>query len=312
MNNSVFGKMIENGCEHRDIKLVVTEERRKKLVSMSNFKSCTSLDENLMAIELRKTSVKMDRPIPVGQDILDNSKELMYEFYYDYLKVKYDDKVKLCYTDTDSFIIHIQTEDFFKDIANDVNDWFDTIKYDKNDNRPLPIGVNKKVIGMFKDELDGKTMLEFIALRAKVYAYIWQKDINQICEKKKCKGTKKCVAKKDLKFDHYKRALFNNEVIYYTQRRFKSTLHQIDTVNINKIALSNRDDKRPQRFDGITTYPIGSNPYIVCESEMQIALNNKHQLIDRHELINKIKDRTKLCDREKLDELGNVAIPMYY
>ena len=124
-----------------------------------------------MAIEMRKTEMLMDKPIAVGQAIFDISKTLMYEFYYDYLKLKYQDKVKLCYMDTDSFILHIQTDDFLKDISCDVDKWFDTSNFDKKDNRPLEIRKNKKVIGQFKDELGGKTLTEFVALRAKTYAY---------------------------------------------------------------------------------------------------------------------------------------------
>ena len=104
--------------------------------------------------------------------ILDISKILMHEFWYDYSKPKYQDKAKLCYMDTDSFIIHIKTEDFYKDIANDVEKWFVTSKYHEDDKRPLPIGENKKVIGLFKDELGGKIMKKFVGLRAKIYAYI--------------------------------------------------------------------------------------------------------------------------------------------
>ena len=96
----------------------------------------------------------------------------MYELWYDYLKPKYGDKIQLRYMDTDSFIIHIQTEDFCKDIANDVNKWFDTLGYSKDDDRPLPIGIKKKVLGMFKDELNGLIMTEFVALRSKVYSYL--------------------------------------------------------------------------------------------------------------------------------------------
>ena len=94
----------------------------------------------------------------------------MYEFWYDYLKPKYEDRVKLCYMETDSFILQIQTDYFFDNINNDVNKWFDTSNYDKNDNRPLEIGKNKKVIGKFKDDLGGKILTEFVALRAKTYA----------------------------------------------------------------------------------------------------------------------------------------------
>ena len=121
-----------------------------------------------MAIEMRKTEVLMDKPIAVGQAILDISKVLMYEFYYDYLKPKYQDKVKLCYMDTDNFILQIQTDDFYEDISNNVDKWFDTSNYDKNDSRPLEIAKNKKVIGKFKDELGGKVLIEFVALRAKL------------------------------------------------------------------------------------------------------------------------------------------------
>ena len=121
----------------------------------------------------------------------------MYEFQYDYIKPKYGDKAKLCYMDTDSFILHIEIEKFFKDIADDVERLFDTSKYDENDERSLPIGVNKKVIGMFKDELNGKIMLEFIALMAKTYAFTWRKSAGCVSEKKKAKGSKKCVLKKE-------------------------------------------------------------------------------------------------------------------
>ena len=107
----------------------------------------------------------MNKPIYLGLSILDISKTLMYKFWYDYIQPKYKDRVNLCYLDTDSFIIHIKTEDFYEDIANDVEKWFDLSNYDENDKRLLPIGKNKKVIGLFKDELGGKIMNEFIGLR---------------------------------------------------------------------------------------------------------------------------------------------------
>ena len=121
MNNSVFGKTMENVRNHRDIKLVTTNEKRNKLVSEPNYHTATQFSENLMAIEMKKTRVVLNKPIYLGQAILDISKTLMYKFWYDYIKTKYGDKAKLCYMDTDSFIIHIETEDFYKDIANDVD-----------------------------------------------------------------------------------------------------------------------------------------------------------------------------------------------
>ena len=206
----------------------------------------------------------MNKPIYLGMSILDISKTLMYKFWYDYFKPKYGDKAKLCYTDTDSFIIHIITEDFFEDISNDVEKWYDTSNYGENDKRPLPIGKNKKVIGLFKDELGGRIMKEFCALRAKTYSYLMDDD----SEVKKSKGTKKCVIKRKLMFENYKDCLLKDKMILKSQQRFKSDYHEIYTEEINKIALSSNDDKRLQTSDRIKTYPYGTNAFKVCESEM--------------------------------------------
>ena len=151
MNNAVFGKTMENVRNHRDIKLVIPDKRRSILVSEPNYHSSKCISKDLMIIEMRKVEVKMNKPIYLGQAILDISKTLMYEFWYDYIKPKYEEKARLCYMDTDSFVIHIKTEDFYKDIAVDVKRWFDTSNYDEADKRPLPTDENKKVIGMFKD-----------------------------------------------------------------------------------------------------------------------------------------------------------------
>ena len=266
MNKSVFGKTMENVRNCRDIKLIATEQRRKKLTSKPNYDSCKQFNYDLMAIEMKTTEVLMNKPIAVGQAILDTSKTLMYEFWYDYLKPKYQDNIKLCYMDTDSFIIQIETDDFFKDISNVVDKWFDTSKYDKNDNRPLEIGKNKKIIGKFKDELNGKIITEFIALRAKTYAYT-QLNEDKIEEHKKAKGTKKFVIKKHLNFELYKRALFNNETIRCAQQRIKSDHHKIYTQSVHKTALNNKDDRRIQSFDGITIYPIGMDNDLINVSE---------------------------------------------
>ena len=121
-------------------------------------------------MEMKKTEVKMNKPIYLGQAILDISKTLMYEFWYDYIKPKYEDKARALYMDTDNFVINIKTEDFYQDIAHYVEKWFDTSKYNKNDKRPLPVGKNEKVVDKFKDELEGKIIIAFCALRAKSYA----------------------------------------------------------------------------------------------------------------------------------------------
>ena len=126
MHNAVFGKIMENIRNHREIKLVTKDAKRKKLVSEPNYRTSKYFSEDLMAIEMKKTKICMNKPIYIGQAVLDISKTLMYEFWYDYLKPKYQDNIKLCYMDTYSFIIHIQTDDFYKDISKDVNEWFDT------------------------------------------------------------------------------------------------------------------------------------------------------------------------------------------
>ena len=167
--------------------------------------------------------------------------------------------------DTDSFVINIFTEDFFEDINNDVERWFDTSNYDKNDKRPLQTGINKKVIGMFKDELGGKIMIEICAPRAKTYEYVMDDD----SEKKKAKGTKKmCIMKSRIMFEDYKGSLFNNNIILRSQLRFKSDLYIVYTEEVNKIALSSNDDKRLQAHNRITIYPYGTNDFKVCESEI--------------------------------------------
>ena len=160
----------------------------------------------------------MKKPLYLGMSIFDISKTLIYNFWYDYFKPKYGYRAKLCYMDTDSFIIHIKTEDFFQDISDDVEKWFDTSNYDKNDKRPLPIGKNKKVSGLFKDKLGGKIITEFVALRPKAYVYL--DDYGN--EHKKAKGTKKCVIKQKIMFQNFKYCLFNNKNVYRSQQGFKS------------------------------------------------------------------------------------------
>ena len=122
MNNSIFEKTMENVRKHRDIKLVTTDQKRNKLVSEANYHTTKRFSGNLLAIEMKKTKVKMNKPIYLGMSILDISKTLMYKFWYDYFKPKYGDRAKLCYTDTDSFIIHIMTEYLFEDISNHVEE----------------------------------------------------------------------------------------------------------------------------------------------------------------------------------------------
>ena len=252
MNNSVFGKTMENIRKHRDIKLVTADKKRSKLVSEPNYHIINLISENLSITEMKKTKVKMNRPIYLGLSILEISKTLMYEFWYDYMKPKYNDNVKLCYMDMDSFIINIKTNDFYEDIASDVENRFDTSNYEVN--RPLPTGKNKKVISLMKDELGGKKITEFVTLRPKKYSFLTdygKKD-------KKAKGIKKCIIKKMIKFNDYKKCLLNDKVILKSQQRFISKKHDAYTEKINKIALSNNDDKRIVSSNKISSYPYGN------------------------------------------------------
>ena len=200
---------------------------------------------------MKKVKVKMNKPIYLGLSILDISKITMYEFWHDYVKIKYQDRARLCYMDTDSFVVNIKTKDFYKVISQDVNKRFDTSNYTFD--RPLPTGINKKVIGLMKDELGGDINTEFVALRPKAYWYI----TNNFIEMKKAKGTKKCVVNKMLRFEDYKKCLFDNGKVLKSQQRFKSENHEVCTENINTIALSCDDDKRIVTSDRITSYPYG-------------------------------------------------------
>ena len=248
MNNAVLGKTMENVGKHRDIKLVKTDYKRSKLVSEPNYHT---MKHNLSIIEMKKVNVKINKPIYLGLSILEISKIIMYEFWYDYMKNKYGDMVKLCYMDTDSLIMNIKTKNFYKYIAQDVEERFDTSNYDVD--RPLPNGKNKKVIGLMKDELGGGIITEFVALRPKTYSYM----TDEFIEMEKAKGTKKCKIKKMLKFEDYKKCLSDNEPMLKSQQRFKSENHEVYIENINKITLGSNDDKRIVALDRITSYPYG-------------------------------------------------------
>ena len=264
MNNSVFGKTMENVRNHRDIKLVTTDKRRSVLASEPNYHSTKYISKDLLVMEMKKTEVRMNKPLNLGQAILDASKTLIYEFWYDYIKPKYGDNVRLCYMHTDSFVMDIKTDDFYKDISNNVDKWFDTSNYDKNYNRPLEIGKNKKGISTFKDELGGKIMNEFCTLRAKPYSFKLDDDTDN----KRAKGRKKCIVKREITFKNYVYPLFKDKVLIKSQQRFRSDHHKVYTEEVNKIALSSNDDKRIQTFDKVTTYPCGTNAFMVCENEM--------------------------------------------
>jgi hypothetical protein len=158
---------------------------------------------------MNKTQIVYNKPIYLGKCIIDISKILMYEFHYKYMKPKYGDNLELLFTDTDSLCYETKTEDFYKDIADDVEARFDTSEYPKGHPavvQGFKVGCNKKVIGIFKGEASGKQITEFVGLRAKCYAIT----INNT-DTKKCKGTKKGVVKKLLTIDDYRQCAYDHK-----------------------------------------------------------------------------------------------------
>ena len=253
MNNSVFGKTMENIRNRVNVKLVNTEERLKKLSAKPNYKSCKIFNENLISVYMKKTSLTMNKPVYLGMCILDLSKTIMYDFHYNYIKPKYGAKAKLLFTDTDSFMYEIETEDFYKDISKDVKDRFDTSDYPENHPSGIPTGINKKVLGMFKDEAAGKRIKEFVGLRAKLYSFIMEDGK----ENKRCKGVKKQVVESSITHEDYKTCLRTGKEQLRKQNILRSYEHEVFTEEINKISLSSIDDKRYILGDGIHTLAWG-------------------------------------------------------
>ena len=253
MNNSVFGKTMENLRNRVDVRLVNTKEKLRKLVAKPNFKSRKIFNENLVSVHMSKTSLLMNKPIYLGMCILDLSKIIMYDFHYNYIKSKYADKAKLLFTDTDSLMYEIETEDFYKDIAGDVKDRFDTSDYPENHPSGIPTGENKKVLGMMKDEVAGKIIKEFVGLRSKLYSFV----MDDGGETKKCKGIKKQVVERSIRHEHYKTCLTTGKELLRKQNILRSYEHEVYTEEVNKVALSALDDKRYILSDGMDTLALG-------------------------------------------------------
>ena len=253
MNNSVFGKTMENIRNRVNVKLVNTGEQFKKLTAKPNYESRKIFNENLVSVHMKKTSLTMNKPVYLGMSILDLSKIVMFDFHYKYIKPKYGDKAKLLFTDTDSFLYEIQTEDFYKDISGDVKNRFDTSDYPEGHPSGIPTGVNKKVLGMFKDEAAGKIIKEFVGLRAKLYSY----KMDEGKENKRCKGIKKAVVEKSIRHEDYKTCLETGKEQLRKQNIIRSYEHTLYTEEVNKIALSATDDKRYILKDSFNTLAWG-------------------------------------------------------
>ena len=250
MNNSVFRKTMENLRKRVDVRLVTNEKKLDKLTSKPTFVSSKIFNENLMGVHKVKETLTLNRPAYVGMCILDLSKTLMYNFHYNYIKEKYNNRAKLLFTNTDSLTYEIEAEEVYNDFWND-KDMFDNSDY--LESSPYYCNVNKKIIGKFKDEACGIPITEFIGLKSKMYSYV--KDNEK--DGKTAKGIKKNVIKSNIKHEDYKNTLINNERMHHKMKTIRSQRHQLGSYEINEVSLSCFNDKCYIHDNGTSSYAYG-------------------------------------------------------
>jgi hypothetical protein len=242
------------------------EDRLRKLIADPAFESRKIFNGGLVAVHSTKSKLKLNRPVYVGQAVLDLSKHLMYDFWYNQIKAQYGEKAQLCYTDTDSLLYHVETENVYEDM-NANSQLYDFSDYPKDHPCYLSHGnKNKKVVGKFKDECCGRPIAEFVGLRPKMYSI--QQAVG--LEIKKAKGVTRTVVKKDLRHDLYKEALFGRKEYKHTQVAIRSHGHQLGVYEQNKTSLSPMDTKKWIAPDGVTTRAYG---HIATECEMWAILD---------------------------------------
>ena len=250
MNNSVFGKTMENLRKRVDVRLVTDEKKLDKLTSKLTYVSSKIFNENLIAVHKVKETLTINRPAYVGMCILDLSKMLMYDFRYNYIKKKYGNRAKLLFTDTDSLTYEIEAKDVYKDLWND-KDMFDNSDYPENS--PYYCNANKKVIGKFKDEACGVPITEFVGLKSKTYSYVKDNEKGG----RTAKGIKKNVIRNNIEHEDYKNTLMNNDQMHHKMKTVRSQSHQLGSYEINKVSLSCFDDKRYIPDNGMSSYAYG-------------------------------------------------------
>ena len=249
MNNSVFGKTMENVRNHQDVKLLHNAKQFKKLTAKPNFKSFKIFTEDLTAVHMAKQDILLNKPTYVGTTILDISKTFMNEFYYNHIKSTYGNRAALLMTDIDSLVYSIENDDLYDDKCHDL-DLYDTSKYPSD--HPAYSTINKKVLGKMKDEMKGYPIKEFVGLRPKMYSVLE----GDSTEKKTAKGISKSVTRK-MRHEQYFQALFDEQRSTANMTCIRSYKHDVMTVNIKKIGLSPYDDKRYVLDDKVTTLAHG-------------------------------------------------------
>ena len=261
MNNSIFGKTMENVENRVDIKLLTHFESRNRkmgaeaLIAKPNFKSAKIFSDSLVAVEMKVVEIHYEKPLYVGFCVLEISKHVMYEFYYNFLKAKYGDRICLLYTDTDSLIVSIKTVNVYNDMKDNVNK-FDTSNYPESNIHQMP--RTESIIGCMKDEYGGRIIESFYGTGAKAYCIqVAGNCVNERQEVKKAKGVKKYVIDKHLKVEDYKRIVNEGGHILKKMYVFRSHLHTMYTELKNKIALSAKDDKRFILNDNCSTLAWG-------------------------------------------------------
>ena len=265
MNNAIFGKSMENVLNRSNIKLINNDpEKLLKLIRQPNFENAYQISDKLCLVESKPIKTVFNKPIYLGACILETSKLHLYQFWYDHLKNKYNNKVELIYTDTDSFIIQFETDDIYIDMLEDKN-LYDFSEYPIN--HPNYDIINKKVLGKFKDELKSLIITEFIGLKPKMYSFNYINNNIKINENNikydECnniilnnnvqKGVKYSIS---LKHDEYKRSLYKEELIYKEFYNLQLSKQNIYLDKINKIALNPFESKR-YWINNIESLPYG-------------------------------------------------------
>ena len=257
MNNSVFGKTIQNPRNHKNIKFCTNERQLTKLVQKSNFNTSQIIKDNLVLVSMHKISIRMDKPIYVGFSILDISKTHMYDFHYKKMVPFYGrDNINICYMDTDAFLYEIKTEDLYNDLK--------TFPYAADldfssypDTHPNYSIVNKKVLGKFKDEVNGNPIAEIVCLRPKMYALKMLQQDGNMTEKKRSKGVKYAHMERNVRLEHYRRCLYDQETHISSYNTIRSFNHVLYSITERKKTLTYFDDKRYILDDKVHTLPFG-------------------------------------------------------